>query len=51
MEAKDVAFFEALISFHPEKHSLISDGVFELTVAEEEGHPTLLVNNEAISLR
>ena len=44
-------FFEALISFHPEKHNVISDGDLAISAAGEEGQPTLLVNGEAISIR
>ena len=46
-----MAFFEALISFHPEHHNLISDGALAFEVAGEDGQPTLLVNGALVSVR
>lgn len=49
-DPKDVAFLEALISFHPVKHTLCRSQI-ELTVDMVDGQPGLLANGEAVSIR
>jgi len=49
-DQKDYAFFEALISFHPRKHTLCREQL-DLSVGMADGQPCLLANGEAVHIR